>query len=229
MAGPACGAGTAGAAPGRIMIVAGYLGFFLVLAVGTALLVVVANRASKGVRLFLRCVRWGLATGAVTGALFGAALPLIGSLEGDPGPIFAWMIGGFVYGAFFGAIVAVIPTLFGAVFIHDLLIHRHREPSSMESVQRDLTAAFAGVVGVLDVILLAVLVAVIAGGTELSSAVLSFAALLAGNACVALMLWRARTSISRLWMAEVSGAGGTRTLVRSVQTSRATTVPAIWA
>jgi hypothetical protein len=188
------------------MIVAGYLGLFLVLAIGSAVLVVMANRAAKGVRLLLRCVRWGLATGAVTGALFGACLPLIGSIGGDPGPVFPFMVGGFVYGAIIGAVVAVIPTMIGAVFIRDLLMQRHPEPTSEESMRRDLTAAFGVVVGVLDVILLAVLVAVMAGGTGLSSAAVSFAALLAGNGCVAVMLWRARASISRLWM-EVAPTG----------------------
>lgn len=182
------------------MIVGGYLGLFLVLAVGSAVLVVFATRASKGVRLFLRCLRWGLATGAVTGALFGASLPLIGSVGGGPGPVSPFMVGGLVYGAIIGAVVAVIPTVIGAVFIRDMLMHRHPEPSSEESVHRDLTAAFGVVVGALDVILVVVLVAVMAGGTDVSAAAFSFAALLAGNGCVAVVLWRARTSISRLWI-----------------------------
>lgn len=74
------------------MIVAGYLGLALVVGVSAALLVVFASRASSRTRLLLRCLRWGLATGAVTGALFGAALPLVGSAIA-PVPL---MVGGLL-------------------------------------------------------------------------------------------------------------------------------------
>jgi hypothetical protein len=48
------------------------------------------------------------------------------------------------------------------------------------------------------------LVAVLASGGDFSSAVISMLLLVVGNACVVLMLWRARMSISRLWL-EVAG------------------------
>ena len=213
MAWPAPAAGVGGAAAGPVVIVAGYLGLFLVLGVGSALLVVFARRASRSMRVFLRCVRWGLSIGVVTGALFGAALPVVGLLEGDAGPILTWALVGLFYGAIVGAVVAVIPTMIGAVFVRDLLLNRYSQPSSEESVLRDLTAAFSVVVGVLDVILLAVLVAVMASGTDVASAALSFAFFLAGNVCVAAMLWRARISITRLWMAvgwSAAASGGGR-------------------
>jgi hypothetical protein len=179
------------------VILFGYLGLASVLGVSTALLVVVARRASDRVRLLLRCLRWGFATGAVTGAVFGASLPLIGSLRGNPGSLVGWMLGGAVYGAVFGAIVALIPTLIGAVFITDLLRHRHPRPTSEESMHSDLTSVFTAVVGVLDLILL---VALIATGAGLSSAAIAVPLIVVGNACVVLMLWRARRSISRLWL-----------------------------
>jgi hypothetical protein len=180
------------------VILAGYLGLVLVLGVSTALLVVVAGRASDRVRLLLRCLRWGFATGAVTGAVFGASLPLIGPVRGDPGPPFGLMLGAGVYGAVLGAVVALIPTLIGAVFITDLLRARHPSPTSEESMYGDLTSAFAVVVGVLDLI---VVVSLVVARPDLSAAAIALPLLVAGNASVVLMLWRARRSISRLWLA----------------------------
>jgi len=67
------------------VIVLAYLSLSLVVGVSAALLFVVAGRAPAEARLFLRCMRWGVATGAVTGGLFGATVTLVGSIEGDPG------------------------------------------------------------------------------------------------------------------------------------------------
>lgn len=106
------------------VIVFGYLGLALVVGVSAALLVVVARRASDRVRLLLRRLRCGFATGAVTEAVFGASLPLIGSLRGNPGSPVGVMLGVAVYGAVIGAIVAPIPSLIGAVFITDVLRRR---------------------------------------------------------------------------------------------------------
>ena len=179
------------------MILFGYLGLALVLGVSSALLVVVANRASSGVRLSMRCLRWGLATGAVTGAVVAASVPVIGSLRGDPGSPLGLMLGNAVYGAIVGAVVALIPTLIGAVFVTDLLRQRHPHPASDEIVQRDLTPVFGVMVAVLDVI---VLVALIASGAELSSAAIALPLIIIANACVVLMPRRARRSIGRLWL-----------------------------
>jgi hypothetical protein len=180
------------------MILAGYLGLVLVLGVSTALLIVVAGRASGRVRLLLRTLRWGFATGAATGGVFGASLPLIGSLRGDPGLPVGLMLGAGVYGAVIGAVVALMPTLIGTVFITDLLRQRHASPTSEESMYGDLTSAFAVVVGVLDVL---VLVSLITTGAGLSAAAVALPLIVVGNACVVLMLCRARRSISRVWLA----------------------------
>ena len=179
------------------MIVAGYLGLALVLGVSSALLIVVANRASSGVRLFIRCLRWGHATGAVTGAVLAASLPVIGSLRGDPGSPLGLMLGLAVYGAIVGTVVALIPSLIGAAVVTDLLRRRHPHPASEETVQGDLAPVFAGVVAMLDVI---VLVALIASGADLAAAAIALPLIIIGNACVVLMLRRARKSISRLWL-----------------------------
>ena len=130
--------------------------------------------------------------------MIGASLPLIGSLKGDPGSPLGLMLGGLVFGAVIGAIVALIPTLIGAAFITDLLHQRHRHPTSEENMQSDLNSVFTVVVGVLDLILF---VALIATGADLSSAAIALPLIVVGNAGVVLMLWRARSSISRLWLA----------------------------
>ncbi len=62
----------------------------------------------------------------------------------------------------------------------------------------DLTSVFTVVVGALDLILL---VALVATGAGLSSAAVAVPLVVVGNACVVVMLWRARRSISRLWLA----------------------------
>ena len=185
-----------GRGPAPAVIFFRYLALALVLGVGSALLAVVVSRASSGVRLFMRCLRWGLATGAVTGAVVGASLPLTGSLRGDTGLLLGFMFGGVVYGAVIGAVVALIPTLIGASVVTDLLRQRHPHPSSEESIQSDLNSVFGVVVAVLDAILL---VAMIASGPGLSSAAIALSLIVLGNVCVVLMLWRARRSIGRLW------------------------------
>lgn len=167
--------------------VVGYLGVALLTGVTAALLVVVANRASLPVRLFLRCLRWGVTTGAVTGAVVGAMVMVVS----QPELIFV----GLFVGAFFGILVSLIPTLIGTVFITDLLRHRHPQPASDEDLRPDLTSAFRFVVGALDLLVVVILVASGAG----SSVVVGVPFLLVANACMALMLWRARRSISRLW------------------------------
>jgi hypothetical protein len=179
------------------MILVRYLGLALVLGVSTALVGVVVSQPSNSVRLFVRCLRWGLATGAATGAVFGGVVSLIGAFTGDPGAALGLTLVGVVIGCVAGAIVALLPTLIGGLLVMAVLGQRHLHPASEVSVERDLTGVFAVVVATLNVILL---VAVLASGGDLSSAVTSLLLLVVGNACAALMLWRARRSISRLWL-----------------------------
>ncbi|MBW3576095.1 MAG: hypothetical protein KY450_14900 [Actinobacteria bacterium] len=66
------------------MIILGYIGVALVVGVGAAIVAVVASRASRPVRVFLRCLRWGVATGAATGGVVGALVLLVpGLVDGD--------------------------------------------------------------------------------------------------------------------------------------------------
>jgi len=175
------------------MIVSGYVGVALLICVSAALLAVVAVRAPDRVRLFLRCLRWGVATGAATGAVVGAMIPLVGALRSDRWSQLNLILGLGVYGAVIGALVSLIPTLVGAVFITER--QRYRYPSAQDDVQRDVTGVFSVVMGVIDVPLC---VALFAGGNGWSSLVISLPFVVAGNACVLLMLWRARRSIRLL-------------------------------
>ncbi len=184
------------------MILAGYLGVALVIGMSVALLAVVAGRASDRVRLFLRCLRWGVATGTATGAVIGAMIPLVGTLRGGHSPSqlnLVWGLG--VAGAVVGAAVSLIPTMVGAVFITER--QRYSYPSADDDVQSDVTAVFGVVIGVINVPLLVVL---FTGGNGWSSIVVSLPFILAGNACVLLMLWRARRSIGRVLSATSTGA-----------------------
>ncbi len=183
------------------MIAARYLGVALVLGVCTALVGVVVSQPPNGLRLFLRCLRWGIATGAATGAAFGGLLTLIGSFDTEPAPALGLTLAGAVAGCVAGAIVALLPTLFGALLITAVLGRRHPSPAAEADVERDLTGVFAAVVAVLDVILL---LALLAGGDGLTSAAIALPLILAGNAFVVLILRRARMSISQLWL-EVAG------------------------
>ena len=183
------------------MNVVRYLGVALVLGVSTALVGVVVSQPPNGVRLFLRCLRWGIATGAATGAAFGALVTLVGSFNTEPAPALGLTLAGAVAGCVTGAVVALLPTVVGAVLITAVLGRRHPNPAAEADVERDLTGVFGAVVAVLDVILL---LALLAGGDGLTSAAIAVPFIVVGNAFVVLMLGRARMSISRLWV-EVAG------------------------
>ncbi len=174
------------------------IGFLVLVGMSGALLIVVAGRAAAGVRLFLRCLRWGLATGGVTGAVAGGLAVLIGALRGDPWTPADVVLAGGLSGAVVGALIAVIPTLIGAVFVTDLVRQRHPLPAAEEDLRRDLIPVLRGVVLVLDVIVVVALIAAVAGGGW-SSVAVSVPFILAGNVSVILMLWRADISIARLW------------------------------
>lgn len=147
---------------------------------------------TPGLRLFLRCLRWGIATGAVTGAAVGAA---IGAPAVRGGPSLGLALGGALYGVIIGAIVAVVPSVPGGLLVSLVLERRHRYGASREAVERDLNLMLSGVVGMLDA---ALLLTMFLAGDGLSTLVRAMPLVLLANACVGVMLWRARASISRL-------------------------------
>ena len=149
---------------------------------------------TPGLRLFLRCLRWGIATGAATGAVVGAA---IGAPAVRGGLSLGLALGGAFYGVIIGAIVAVVPSVPGGLVVALVLERRHRDATSREAVERDLTVMLSGVVGVLDA---ALLLAMFLAGNGLSTLVRAMPLVLLANACVGVMLWRARASIARLFL-----------------------------
>ncbi len=148
-------------------------------------------------RVYLRSVGWGIATGAVSGALTGAVIGAISNLgDGSVGSRFGLAFGGAFYGVIFGTLVSILPSLVGGGVVAGVIAWRH--PTSPEAVQRDLGEIFVTVVAVINAVLL---VAVYAGGNGISSVARSLLLFVPANLGVALMLWRARASIGRGWLA----------------------------
>lgn len=170
------------------------------MAVSVATLTVITGQlhtggsAARPLRLYLRCLRWGVATGAATGAFTGAFV-IVAS-----GGARTWgldlVLVGALYGALAGIVVSVIPTVLGGLVISALISRRHPDPSPHAAIAEDLSVAFAIVVALLD---LALLLLLFADGVWFSSWVRSLCLVLVDNGCVVLMLWWARGSISRSW------------------------------
>ncbi len=171
-------------------------------AVSAGLLTVAARRGpGRGphaacLRVFLRCLGWGVATGAATGAVIGVLVVALAGL-GNGASLLGLAPIGVLYGTIIGALVSVIPSVLGGLVVTGLIWWRHPQPSSGEALQGDLSGIFRAVVILLDA---ALLMAVIAGGAGLSSMAISLPFVVAGNACVVMMLCRARESIGRSWL-----------------------------
>ena len=146
--------------------------------------------------LYVRCLGWGLGTGAAVGGGFGL---LLGLLAGIPyGSVEIVGLAAFG-GLFYGAVVAVVPTVLGGIAVVVVLCLRHPAPASYEAVVHDLTVAFAAVVVVLDLVVLVWWAAL--GGLATLHVVV--AVLAAVDGATVLMLKPARASIARGW----SGVG----------------------
>lgn len=103
---------------------------------------------------------------------------------------------GVAAGIFYGALVAVVPTVFGGLAVVMVLLHRHPHPASFLRVYRDLGVVFASVLVALDLV---VLVWWIALGGLTSQVLVLLVVLLLINAAAAAVLTPARRSISRAW------------------------------
>lgn len=141
-------------------------------------------------KLYRRCMRWGLVTGAVAGSATAAAMGLYE-------PNLALALGAAPYGLVTGLVVSLVPTAIGSSLVTALLRRRHPHPASAGAVERDLGALFCIIVFVLDVVFL---IAVFALGDGFRSVVRSLPLLAVANAAAAAVLWRGRTSIARAWM-----------------------------
>lgn len=162
--------------------------------------------------LYLRCLAWGLATGAATGGVLGV-MTIWGVGEGRrntvmPSPVDALSATAFgaLLGAIVGALVSVVPSLVGGLLVAGLMGHLHPRPSSLDRVRSDLQTIFAAFAAVLTI---ALLLAIFAGGKGLSSVTSALPYILIGGATVALVLWRASTSIARAMLgARPAGRAG---------------------
>ena len=139
--------------------------------------------------LYLRCVLWGLATGAVVGSVTGA---LIAALSEPRFLLFA-----LVFGAVIGTIMAVLPSVLGAGVVVVVLASHHPHPASEDDVRRDLATVFCAVVGTLDVLLLG---AIFLWGDGFSSLARSLPYVAAGTVSAAVVLRPAQLSIARAWL-----------------------------
>jgi len=154
--------------------------------------------------LYLRCVAWGLATGASTGAAFGVITVwgLGAGRRNTATPSLMDALTGTAFGALLaaviGTIVSIIPSLVGALLVTALIDHLHPQPAAMTEIQRDLRRIFTAFVAVLNT---ALLLAIFTRGNGLSSVTSTLPYILVGDVCVALMLWRASASISRATVA----------------------------
>jgi len=91
------------------------------------------------------------------------------------------------FGALLGAVI-------GGLLVTGLIGHLHPQPSSTTGVQDDLGRILAVFVAVVNT---ALLLTIFTRGKGVSSVVTSLPYILVGDVSVALMLWRASTSISR--------------------------------
>ena len=153
--------------------------------------------------LYLRCLGWGLATGAVVGGGLGSVIGLLAGATGSD----LYLAGiAALAGLVYGIAAAAVPTVLGGIAVVVVLGRRHPQPASYEAVRRDLTVLFAAVVGLLDLVVLAWWAAL--GGWATLHVVV--AAMAVVNAATVLMLKPARTSIARAWAGDSDVAGVVR-------------------
>ena len=142
--------------------------------------------------LYVRCLGWGLATGAVVGGGLGSVIGLLAGATGSD----LYLVGiAVVAGLVYGIAVAAVPTVLGGIAVVVVLGWRHPQPASFEAVRRDLTVLFASVVGLLDLVVLAWWSAL--GGWATLHVVVAVLAVV--DAATVPMLKPARTSIARSW------------------------------
>jgi hypothetical protein len=151
-------------------------------------------------RLYLRCVGWGLETGAVVGGAVGWVIGIVLAIGTAPALVVFALALGMVY----GAILAVVPSVLGGAAVVVVLTRRHPRPASFARVQKELGVVFASVVVALDVV---VLVYWLMLGGSLSQLAVELAALLLVDAAVAAMLKPARASIACGWVGDSGMAG----------------------
>lgn len=165
-------------------------------ALGTAIAATLSDWGPSAARMFLWCLLWGFATGMTTGALTGLLVALFAGGFGGAAAAASWALVGVLIGGIVGTVVSIVPSVLGGLVVTGVIRRRHPQPASSNAVDSDLRRLFQLVLVVLD---LALLLAVFARGDGLSSLVDAFPVIAAGNACVVLMMCRARGPIGRAW------------------------------
>lgn len=150
--------------------------------------------------LYVRCLGWGLATGAVVGGGLGSIIGLLAGATG--GGVYLAGIAALA-GVVYGIMAAVVPTVLGGIAVVVVLGRRHPQPASHDAVRRDLTVVFAAVVGLLDLVVL-VFWAALGGWGTLHVAVAVLAVI---DVATVPMLKPARASLARAWAGDSHAAG----------------------
>jgi hypothetical protein len=145
-----------------------------------------------GNRLYGRLLCWGVATGASVGGGAGLIIGLLAILGGAP----AFAAGSLLYGTIVGTVVALVPSLLGALAVSLIIEWRHPRPADEDAVKQDLCRLFAGVVALLNLILIGT---VVLNGDGLKTVASLLAFLVPVNVAVGALLHRAAQSISRGW------------------------------
>lgn len=157
--------------------------------------------------LLLRCVLWGLATGAAAGAVVGALIGVALATDNGLGLIetfSGWDIDGapgFVgftaaIGAAYGAVFAIVPAVVGGLVVTEVTRRRHPQPASPPEVRRDLGIMFASVALLMNAIFFP---AIFVTADEYAPIGAYLVGLLAANLAGAPVLWWARSSITKSW------------------------------
>lgn len=156
--------------------------------------------------LFLRCVLWGLATGAAAGALVGAligvafatdnGLWVVDTLSGvDIDGAAALVAITTALGVVYGAVFAIVPAVVGGLVVTEVTRRRHPQPASPPAVRRDLGLMILAVV----ILTNAVFIPIFVTGDENTPIGAYLAGMLAANVAGGPVLWWARSSITRAW------------------------------
>ncbi len=151
------------------------------------------------IRLYLRCLRWGLTAGAVAGAGTLAYAGFLGHLsdlrDASIGVRMEQAFSGALQGAPFGMMVAVVPTLIGGLVVLSIVWGSHPRPASTDAVRRDVGVASYGLTAILAGAVL--FAALLEGGASDAGEILPW--VLVPTACLLVVLWPAVTSIARGW------------------------------
>ncbi len=144
-------------------------------------------------RLYLRCLAWGLRTGATVRGGVGLLIGILLAVGSSAAVAVLALAAGIIY----GTIVAVVPSVLGGIVVVVVLSRRHPRPASLDAVGKDLAMVFAAVVVALDLV---VIVYWLALGGWTAQLLVALMALLIIDAAVAAILHPARRSIARAWV-----------------------------